>query len=79
MLLRRHRRFAQPTPKQVEKEPVVVEEKVEDIKEVPKYTKTEIFRMNKAELVERAKEIGIEDAEELSGNVLKGKLIEHYV
>lgn len=42
------------------------------------YTKTDINRMNKETLVEKATEIGVEDAEELSGNVLKDKLIEYY-
>ena len=42
------------------------------------YTKTDINRMNKETLVEKAAEIGVEDAEELSGNVLKDKLIEYY-
>lgn len=42
------------------------------------YTKTDINRMNKETLVEKATEIGVEDAEELSGNVLKEKLIEYY-
>ena len=75
MLLRRHRRF-QPIqePKQ---EPIV--EEVKETREVPKYTKTDIFRMNKAKLVEAAKEIGIEDAEELNGNELKSRLMKHYV
>lgn len=43
------------------------------------YTKTEINRMNKAELVEKATEIGVKDAEEMSGNALKDLLIEHYL
>jgi hypothetical protein len=34
--------------------------------------------MNKETLVEKATEIGVEDAEELSGNILKDKLIEYY-
>jgi len=42
------------------------------------YTKTEINRMNKETLVNKAKEIGVEDAEEMSGNALKDLLIEHY-
>lgn len=42
------------------------------------YTKTDINRMNKETLIEKATEIGVEDAEELSGNVLKDKLIEYY-
>lgn len=42
------------------------------------YTKTDINRMNKETLIEKATEIGVEDAEELSGNVLKEKLIEYY-
>jgi hypothetical protein len=44
----------------------------------PTYTKTDINRMNKETLIEKATEIGVEDAEELSGNVLKDKLIEYY-
>ena len=43
------------------------------------YTKTEINRMNKETLVYKAKEIGVEDAEEMSGNALKDLLIEHYL
>jgi len=43
------------------------------------YTKTEINRMNKETLVNKAKEIGVEDAEEMSGNALKDLLIEHYL
>lgn len=42
------------------------------------YTKTEINRTDKKTLAEMAKKIGIENAEELSGNVLKEKLIEYY-
>lgn len=42
------------------------------------YTKTDINRMNKETLIEKATEIGVKDAEELSGNVLKEKLIEYY-
>lgn len=42
------------------------------------YTKTDINRMNKETLIEKATEIGVEDAEELSSNVLKEKLIEYY-
>ena len=42
------------------------------------YTKTEINRTDKKTLAEMAKKIGIENADELSGNVLKDKLIEYY-
>lgn len=60
--------------------------KIEQSKEVEKpkqeqsvtYTKTDINRMNKAELVVKATEIGVKDAEEMSGNALKDKLIEYY-
>lgn len=59
-----------------------IEEKVNESapvkEEKPKYTKTDINRMNKETLVAKANEVGIEDAEELSGNTLKDKLIEHY-
>lgn len=68
------------------KEPTKIEKPIEKPVEKPieknaeevKYTKTDINRMSKAELVEQATKIGIEDAEDLSGNVLKDKLIEHY-
>lgn len=43
------------------------------------YTKTEINRMNKETLVNKAREIGVEGAEEMSGNALKDLLIEHYL
>lgn len=67
------------------KEKVVesIEEKVNESapveEEKPKYTKTEINRMNKETLVDKAKEIGVENAEEMSGNALKDLLIEHYL
>lgn len=50
----------------------------DEINYKPEYTKTDINRMNKETLVNEAEKIGIEDAEELSGNVLKEKLIEYY-
>jgi hypothetical protein len=50
----------------------------DEINYKPEYTKTDINRMNKETLIEKATEIGVEDAEELSGNVLKDKLIEYY-
>lgn len=43
-----------------------------------KYTKTEISRMNVAELKELAIEIGIENASELNGGELKKLLVEHF-
>lgn len=43
-----------------------------------KYTKTEINRMNTAELQQLAAEVGIENAYERSGNELKKVLAEHF-
>jgi hypothetical protein len=40
-----------------------------------KYTKTDINRMSKAELLARAKETGVEGAEEMTGAELKEYLI----
>lgn len=51
---------------------------IKEIAEEKTYTKTEINRMNKETLVNKAKEIGVEGAEEMSGNALKDLLIEHY-
>lgn len=43
-----------------------------------KYTKTEISRMNVAELKDLAIEVGIENAMETSGSELKKLLVEHF-
>lgn len=53
------------------------ESKSEEVAE-KKVTKTDISRMNKETLVEKAKEIGVENAEEMSGSALKDKLVEYY-
>lgn len=42
------------------------------------YTRTEIARMNKAELQEAAANAGIENAYDTSGTELKKLLIEHF-
>lgn len=85
MLLRRHKQRVPVTKTTYvpESAPEVKEEKIEEVVSIDestkKYTKTEILRMNKETLIEKANEIGVKDADELSGNVLKDKLIEHYV
>jgi len=52
-------------------EDITFEEKPEG----KKYTKTEIIRMNKAELQELAKNIGVEGTDEMSGAELKEYII----
>ena len=47
-------------------------------KQEKKYTKTEISRMNVAELKDLAIEVGIENAMETSGSELKKMLVEHF-
>lgn len=42
------------------------------------YTKTDIQRMSKDDLVSLALEVGIEGAEEMNGADLKRELIEHF-
>ena len=42
------------------------------------YTKTDIQRMSKDDLVSLAVEVGIEGAEEMNGADLKRELIEHF-
>lgn len=88
MLLRRykadgvgHSRPARNIQRETVKEVAVAEPKSEVAvtEEKPAFTKTDIMRMNKETLVKEATNIGIENADELSGNVLKDKLIEHYV
>lgn len=60
-------------------EPVVIEKpvavEVEEVKEEKHYSRTEIQLMNVASIKELAKELGIEDADELSGNKLKPIII----
>lgn len=50
----------------------------EEREEEQQYTKTDIQRMNKDDLVSLAKEIGIDGAEEMSGADLKKELIEEF-
>lgn len=47
----------------------------EEKQEEKKYTKTEIMRMSKAELLEMAKNTGVEGADEMNGTELKEYLI----
>lgn len=47
-------------------------------REEPQYTKTDIQRMSKDDLVSLAIEVGIEGAEEMNGADLKRELIEHF-
>ena len=51
---------------------------IQEEKQEKKYTKTEISRMNVAELKELAMEIGVENASATSGSELKKILIEHF-
>lgn len=51
---------------------------IQEEKQEKKYTKTEISRMNVAELKELAIEIGVENVSETSGSELKKILIEHF-
>lgn len=51
---------------------------IQEKKQEKKYTKTEISRMNVAELKELAMGIGVENASETSGSELKKILIEHF-
>lgn len=50
----------------------------EERPEEQQYTKTDIQRMSKDDLVSLAVEVGIEGAEEMNGADLKRELIEHF-
>lgn len=52
--------------------------KVADSESKSPYTKTEINRMSKESLGILAREVGIENPEEISGNELKKMLIQHF-
>lgn len=56
--------------------PVIVQKKDNAFNEA--LTKTEIFRMSTANLRELAKKNSIDDADTLTGGVLKKLLIEHF-
>lgn len=56
--------------------PVIVPQKDNAFDET--LTKTEIFRMSTANLRELAKKNSIDDADTLTGGVLKKRLIEHF-
>lgn len=71
MLLRRYRRMQEPQSKA----PVISNDNIEQ-KEEHKYTKTDINRMNNAELQAFALEKGIDGAERMTGGDLKKVLIE---
>lgn len=51
---------------------------VEETPEEQRYTRTDISRMSKGDLVSLATEIGIEEAENMSGADLKKELIEKF-
>lgn len=55
-----------------------VEEKEQLPFELTQYTRTDINRMNKDDLVSLANEVGIENAEETSGSELKRLLIDKF-
>lgn len=74
MLLRRHR--AEVREQRKVPEPAI-DEQTNEV-EKPQYTKTDINRMSKAELVSLAKEVGIYGAEEMNGTDLKEQLINHF-
>lgn len=50
----------------------------EEREEEQQYTKTDIQRMSKDDLVSLAVEVGIDGAEEMNGADLKRELIEHF-
>lgn len=50
----------------------------EETPEEQRYTRTDINRMNKDDLVSLANEVGIENAEETSGSELKRLLIDKF-
>lgn len=81
MLLRRHRRMVpvlkKPEPFLTENRAPVVEEELQVEETEVKLTRTDISRMNKAELIEQAESVGI-DATDKSGTALKELLIEYY-
>lgn len=80
MLLRRYRKTV---PVVKNPAPVIAEsdisiEEIEQTEETDaKLTRTDIARMNKAELIEQAESVGI-DTTDKSGATLKELLIEHY-
>lgn len=71
-------RQRKPLIKEAEDEPEPFSDSEIEFEEKPpaSYTKTEITRMNKAELQELAKNVGIEGADNMTGTGLKEHLID---
>lgn len=82
MVVNKERLAELSSDKNLRKIPLIkfVEEKKVEVVEEPKteFTKTEINRMSKADLVKLATESGIEVSDDMNGSVLKGLLIEKY-
>ena len=67
MMLRRHQRVVETQPSDIVSEPT------------PEYSKTDILRMPKADLIDLAKANGMEVDEYMNGNTLKDMLISKLV
>ena len=67
MILRRHQRVVGTQPSDIVSEPT------------PEYSKTDILRMPKADLIDLAKANGMEVDEYMNGNTLKDMLISKLV
>ena len=76
MMLRRHQRVVETQPSDIvsESAPEASAESVE-----PEYSKTDILRMPKADLIDLAKSNGMEVDEYMNGNTLKDMLISKLV
>lgn len=68
MMLRRHQRVVETQPSDIVSESVS-----------PEYSKTDILRMPKADLIDLAKANGMEVDEYMNGNTLKDMLISKLV
>ena len=78
MMIHRNRKKRKEKQSAIAQTAETPERYVEETPEEQRYTRTDINRMNKDELVSFAVEIGIEDAEETSGADLKRLLIERF-
>ena len=78
MMIHRNRKKRKEKQSAIVQTAETPERYVEETPEEQRYTRTDINRMNKDDLVSLATEIGIDGAEQISGNELKREIIEKF-
>lgn len=78
MMIHRNRKRKEEKKSALVQSAVMPESYVEEVPEEQRYTRTDINRMSKGDLISLAAEVGIDATEETSGSDLKKELIERF-